>query len=153
VSYVQGRSQVSNIEGAKLLVGVSNPFLSPFSDLSKLMFLSLERLEQLESLPEEWLQNLTSLEKLDIRKCWKLRIFMSPLFQHLSALEDLVITNCRELISNEDEEGTHWLGPTTLRHLSIQVPNLVSLPRELRHVTTLEELYINYCPTLNSLPE
>jgi len=126
---------------------------SPFSDLSKLKYFCLERLEQLESLPEEWLQNLTSLEKLDIRKCCKLRIFMSPLFQHLSALEDLVITNCRELINNEDEEGTHWLGPTTLRHLSIQVPNLVSLPRELRHVTTLEELYINYCPTLNSLPE
>jgi Leucine-rich repeat (LRR) protein len=126
---------------------------SPFSDLSKLKSFFLERLEQLESLPEEWLQNLTSLEKLDIRKCCKLRIFMSPLFQHLMALEDLVITNCRELISNEDEEGTQWLGPTTLRHLSIQVPNLVSLPRELRHVTTLEELYIKYCPTLNSLPE
>jgi hypothetical protein len=127
---------------------------SPFSDLSKLMFLSLEGLEQLESLPEEWLQNLTSLEKLDIRKCCKLRIFMSPLFQHLTALEDLVIYKIRELISNENEEGTQWLGPTTLRRLSIKdVPNLVSLPRELRHVTTLQELEIGNCPALKSLPE
>jgi len=127
---------------------------SPFSDLSKLKYFCLERLEQLESLPEEWLPNLTSLETLDILKCCKLRIFMSPLFQHLSALEFLVIANCRELISNENEEGTQWLGPTTLRRLCIKdVPNFVSLPRELRHVTTLQELYINNCPTLNSLPE
>jgi len=127
---------------------------SPFSDLSKLKFLSLYGLEQLESLPEEWLQNLTSLESLEILKCCKLRIFMSPLFQHLSALEFLGITKCRELISNENEEDTQWLGPTTLRHLSIEdVPNLVSLPRELRHVTTLQKLEINKCPTLNSLPE
>ncbi|XP_062152256.1 putative disease resistance protein RGA1 [Alnus glutinosa] len=127
---------------------------SPFSDLSKLKFLTLKRLEQLESLPEEWLQNLTSLESLEIWKCCKLRIFMSPLFQHLSALERLVICKCRELISNENEEGTQWLGSTTLRYLFIKdVPNLVSLPRELRHVTTLQELSINNCPTLNSLPE
>jgi len=127
---------------------------SPFTDLSKLKFLSLNGLEQLESLPEEWLQNLTSLETLEIRECCKLRIFMSPLFQHLSALEFLVIIDCRELISEENEEGTQWLGPTTLRRLCIQdVPNLVSLPRELSHVTTLQELYINKCPTLNSLPE
>jgi len=126
---------------------------SPFLDLSKLKYFFLEKLEQLESLPEEWLQNLTSLKRLDIRKCCKLRIFMSPLFQHLTALEDLVIYGCRELISNENEEGTQWLGPTTLRHLHIEVPNLVSLPRELRHVTTLQYLHINNCPTLNSLPE
>jgi len=119
-----------------------------------LKLLILKRLEQLESLPEEWLQNLTSLETLEILKCCKLRIFMSPLFQHLSALERLVICKCRELISNENEEGTQWVGPTTLRHLYIQdVPNLVSLPKELRHVTTLQELSINNCPTLNSLPE
>jgi leucine-rich repeat protein SHOC2 len=127
---------------------------SPFPDLSKLKFLSLIGLEQLESLPEEWLPNLTSLESLDIRECCKLRIFMSPLFQHLSALEYLGIHKCRELISNANEEGTQWLGPTTLRHLHIQdVPNFVSLPRELRHATTLQELHINNCPTLNSLPE
>jgi len=127
---------------------------SPFSDLSKLKYFNLEKLEQLESLPEEWLPNLTSLKTLFIRGCCKLRIFMSPLFQHLSALEYLWISKCRELISNENEEGTQWTGPTTLRRLCIQdVQNFVSLPRELRHATTLQELHINNCPTLNSLPE
>jgi Leucine-rich repeat (LRR) protein len=127
---------------------------SPFSDLSEMKFLSLDGLEELEYLPEEWLQNLTSLETLDILWCPKLRISLSPLFQHHTALKDLMIANCRELISNEDEEGTQWLGPTTLRLLSINyVPNLVSLPRELRHVTTLQELYIMNCRALTSLPE
>jgi hypothetical protein len=127
---------------------------SPFLDLSKLKSFYLVKLEQLESLPEEWLQNLTSLEILGILNCCKIRIFMSPLFQHLSALEYLRIDKCRELISNENEEGTQWLGPTTLRRLYIlDVPNLVSLPRELRYVTTLQYLHINNCPTLNSLPE
>jgi hypothetical protein len=127
---------------------------SPFSDLSEMKFLSLDGLEELEYLPEEWLQNLTSLETLDILWCPKLRISLSPLFQHHTALKDVTIANCRELISNEDEEGTQWLGPTTLRLLSINyVPNLVSLPRELRHVTTLQELYIMNCRALTSLPE
>jgi Leucine-rich repeat (LRR) protein len=79
---------------------------------------------------------------------------MSPLFQHLTALEVLKIENCMELISNEDEEGAQCLGPTSLRHLSIEdVTSLVSLPRELRHVTTLQQLDIKNCPTLNSLPD
>jgi Leucine-rich repeat (LRR) protein len=126
---------------------------SPFSDLSKLKFLFLKGLEELEYLPEEWLQSLTSLERLFILSCRKLRISLSSLFQHHTALKDLKISNYRELISNEDEEGTQWVGPTTLRLLSIEVPNLVSLPRELRHVTTLQELDINNCPTLKYLPE
>jgi hypothetical protein len=127
---------------------------SPFSDLSKLTRLTLWGLEEIESLPEEWLPNLTSLKRLDIRECCKLRISMSPLFQHLTALEVLKIENCMELISNEDEEGAQCLGPTSLRHLSIKdVTSLVSLPRELRHVTTLQQLDINNCPTLNSLPD
>ncbi|XP_059448975.1 putative disease resistance protein RGA4 [Corylus avellana] len=77
---------------------------SPFSDLSKLTRLTLWGLEEIESLPEEWLPNLTSLKWLHIVKCCKLRISMSPLFQHLTALEDLWIDDLMELISNEDEE-------------------------------------------------
>ncbi|XP_062152284.1 putative disease resistance protein RGA1 [Alnus glutinosa] len=127
---------------------------SLFSTLSKLKSLSLSVLEELEYLPEEWLQNLTSLEVLKIRECPKLQISMSPLFQHLAALEYLEIENCKELISNEDEEGAQCLGPTTLRHLQIkEVTNLVSLPKELRHATALQLLNIENCPSLVSLPE
>jgi Leucine-rich repeat (LRR) protein len=129
---------------------------SPFSTLSKLKYLSLSFLEELEYLPEpeEWLQNLTSLEILRISYCPKLQISMSPLFQHLAALEYLEIDRCKELISNEDEEGSQCLGPTILRHLQIkEVTNLVSLPKELRHATAMQLLNIEDCPSLVSLPE
>jgi Leucine-rich repeat (LRR) protein len=127
---------------------------SPFSTLSKLKYLRLSFLEELEYLPEEWLQNLTSLKILSIWRCPKLQISMSPLFQHLAALEYLEINDCKELISNEDEEGAQCLGPTKLSHLQIiLVRNLVSLPKELRHATALQLLNIEYCPSLVSLPE
>jgi hypothetical protein len=127
---------------------------SPFSTLSKLKYLGLTVLEELEYLPDEWLQNLTSLKILSIRWCPKLQISMSPLFQHLAALEYLQIDNCKELISNEDEEGAQCLGPIILRHLQItKVTNLVSLPKELRHATALQLLNIQDCPSLVSLPE
>ncbi|XP_059450805.1 disease resistance protein RGA2-like [Corylus avellana] len=132
----------------------TTPSSFSLSTLSKLKSLYLQCLEELEYLPEEWLQNLTSLETLEISECRKLRIPMSPLFQHLTALEDLQISTPKELVSNEVEKGAQCLGSTTLRRLYIQnVPNLVSLPRELRHVTTLQELQIENCPTLKSLPE
>jgi Leucine-rich repeat (LRR) protein len=127
---------------------------SLFSTLSKLKYLSLSFLEELEYLPEDWLQDLTSLEILSISDCPKLQISMSPLFQHLARLEYLKIENCEELISNEDEEGAQCLGPTLLRHLQIiQVRNLVSLPKELRHASALQLLNIEDCLSLESLPE
>ncbi|XP_059450854.1 putative disease resistance protein RGA1 [Corylus avellana] len=127
---------------------------SPLSDLSKLKYLYLVELEELEYLPQEWLQNLTSLETLGIWNCRKMRISMSALFQHLTSLENRSILGCKELISNENEDGTHGLGPTRFGHLSIvDIPNLVSLPRELSDVTTLQGLQIMVCPSLVSLPE
>jgi hypothetical protein len=127
---------------------------SLFSTLSKLKLISLNYLDELEYLPDEWLQNLTSLKVLNILDCPKLQISMSPLFQHLAALEDLRICKCKELISNEDEEGAQCLGPTRLRQLRIlNVTSLVSLPKELRHATALQRLEIINCPSLESLPE
>jgi hypothetical protein len=127
---------------------------SPFFDLSKLKYIFLKKLEQLEYLPLEWLQNLTSLKTLKIQKCFKMRISMSPLFQHLTSLENLSILHCKELIRNENKDGAHCLGPIRFCHLSVVgIPNLVSLPRELKDVTTLQGLQIMDYPSLVSLPE
>ncbi|XP_059452444.1 putative disease resistance protein RGA3 [Corylus avellana] len=145
---------ISDCPMMSLIPVISPSASSPFSDLSKLKSLFLMGLEELEYLPEEWLQNLTSLVTLKILWCRKLRISISPLFQYLITLEDLCIAGCEELFNNVNEDGTHCLGPTRLGHLSIvQVPNLVSLPRELRDVTTLQGLQIMDCPSLVSLPE
>jgi hypothetical protein len=70
---------------------------SPFSTLSKLKSLTLYDLEELEYLPEEWLQNLASLEILKIWECPKLQISMSRLFQHLPVLGDMQIEKCKKL--------------------------------------------------------
>ncbi|XP_059452215.1 disease resistance protein RGA2-like [Corylus avellana] len=127
---------------------------SLFSHLSKLKTLVLKRLEELEYLPEEWLQKLTSLKTVNISQCRKLRVKLSPLFQQLTALEYLWIDDITELISNEDDEGAQCLGPTALRKLYIlNVRSLVSLPTAIRHFTTLRDLSIGDCPSLMSLPE
>jgi Leucine-rich repeat (LRR) protein len=126
------------------------PLIPSFPSLSRLYISNCP----IRYLLEEWLHNITSLEILNIRECPKLQISMSPLFQHLTALEDMEIDNCKELISNEDEEGVQCLGPTILRHLQIEnITNLVSLSRELRNATALQWLDIINCPNLVSLPE
>jgi Leucine-rich repeat (LRR) protein len=149
------RLLISNCPIRSIMADVATPSSSsPFSTLSKLKYLCLSYLEQLEYLPEEWPQNLSSLEVLNIWACPKLKISMSPHFQHLAALEYMSIKYCKELISNEEEEGAQCLGPTTLRRLQIDsVTSLVSLPRELRHATALQWLEIWNCPSLVSLPE
>ncbi|XP_059450837.1 putative disease resistance protein RGA4 [Corylus avellana] len=115
---------IKNCSTMSLIPVISPSSSSPFSDFSNLKSLFLNGLEELEYLPEEWLQNLTSLETVDWGVC------------------------------NEDEEGIQCFGPTRLRHLYINnVANLVSLPRELRHATTLQWLDIGDCPILMSLPE
>ncbi|XP_059436100.1 putative disease resistance protein RGA3 [Corylus avellana] len=129
---------------------------SSFSTLPKLTYLSIMRMEKLESLSGEWLRNLTSLENLSISMCPKLGISLSLLIQYLPAVEFMSISDCKELhvINNEDEDGVHWLRPKRLGCLIIEnVPNLVSLPRGLKHATTLYQLDITNCPNLMSLPE
>jgi hypothetical protein len=143
---------IKNCPVRSIMAEVATPSSSsPFSTLSKLKDLTLYDLEELEYLPEEWLQNLTSLEILKIWECPKLQISMFRLFQHLPVLGDMQIEKCRKIISNE---GAQCRGHTILRHVRIEkVKSLVSLPRELRHAPALQSLAIGYCPSLASLPE
>jgi len=82
---------------------------SPFSTLSKLKYLDLSFLEKLEYLPEEWLQNLTSLEILKIWECPKLQISISPLFQHLAALEDMRFVTAKNLSARKMKRARNAL--------------------------------------------
>uniref|UniRef100_A0A2N9GAM0 Rx N-terminal domain-containing protein n=1 Tax=Fagus sylvatica TaxID=28930 RepID=A0A2N9GAM0_FAGSY len=58
--------------------------------LSKLKSLTLEGIQDVESLPEELLQNLASLESLTIRKCHRLKS-QPRIMQHLTSLKKLDI--------------------------------------------------------------
>ncbi|KAJ6867527.1 disease resistance protein RGA1 [Populus alba x Populus x berolinensis] len=130
--------------------------------------------EKLESLPEEGLRNLNSLEVLEIEFCGRLnclpmnglcglsslrRLFilrcdkltsLSEGVRHLTALEYLLLSECPEL--NSLPEGIQHL--TSLQSLRIQFcEGLASLPNQIGYLTSLSSLEIVYCPNLESLPD
>ena len=73
----------------------------------------------LESYPEEWLQNLDSLWKLKIYNCEELGSL--PWIANLTSLQQLSIQGCL---------------------------NLTSLPQGIRNITSLKQLTIKNCPIL-----
>ncbi|KAK4564565.1 hypothetical protein RGQ29_006587 [Quercus rubra] len=73
--------------------------------LSKLKLLRLWRIpEELESLPEEWFKNLTSLESLQIRECPNLMSLPEGM-SHLTSLQSLSIEDCPQLNQRCEKEN------------------------------------------------
>jgi hypothetical protein len=126
---------------------------SSSTPLSKLKLIKLDSIADLETLPEEWLKNLTSLESLSISYCNRLKS-ISQGIQHLTALHDLDIKDCPKLELANDEDGMQWQGLKSLFSLSFSnLPKLVSLPLGLQHVTTLQKLVISNCYNLTAITE
>jgi hypothetical protein len=132
---------------------------SSFLPLSKLKHLSLCKMQNVESLPipEEWVQNLTLLEELEIWECPTLTS-LSRFMQHLTSLKTLRISNCEEvdLFSDVDDYGSESQRPTStcLQSLTFgRISKLEALPAYLQHVTTLQYLSISQCPSFTTLPE
>ncbi|KAK7819158.1 disease resistance protein rga2 [Quercus suber] len=118
-------------------------------------FSSLEEVNNLESLLEEkCVQNLISLKKLSIYNCNGLKSLPCNGIQHLTSLQEMEIMYCNELaLLNDENDGMQWQGLKSLRFLHLErIPNLVSLPNGLQHVTTLKYLQIINCPNLMALP-
>ena len=126
---------------------------SSSTPLSKLKRIALYFIMELETLQEEWLENLISLESLVIWDCHRLKS-LSQGIQHLTALQDLVLHDCRELDLANDEDGMEWQGLKSLLSLEFtDLPKLVSLPLGLQHCTTLQNLAISNCESLKAIPE
>ncbi|XP_011021421.1 PREDICTED: putative disease resistance protein RGA4 isoform X2 [Populus euphratica] len=144
------------------------------TSLSALKSLTIQGCNELESLPEEGLQNLTSLEILEIWSCKRLNSLpmnglcslsslrhlsihfcdqfasLSEGVRHLTALEDLSLFGCHEL--NSLPESIQHI--TSLRSLSIQYcTGLTSLPDQIGYLTSLSSLNIRGCPNLVSFPD
>ncbi|XWS09371.1 hypothetical protein CRYUN_Cryun40dG0079500 [Craigia yunnanensis] len=69
---------------------------SLFPPVSKLTKMILDEIEDLDTLPEEFLQNLTSLQSLTIRRCNNLTSM--PMGMHcLTSLQKLRISDCPQL--------------------------------------------------------
>ena len=92
---------------------------STYFPLSQLQTLDLMDINDLESLPEEWLRNLVSLRELSINSCDGLVSLLG--IGSLTSLQNLDILYC---------------------------PNLTSLPQEIHNLTSLKELSIRNCPLL-----
>jgi phosphotransferase system IIB component len=126
---------------------------SSSTPLSKLKFLRLDSLEDLETLPKEWLKNFTSLNRLMIRSCNRLSSLF-PGIQHLAALQRLDLHDCPELELANVEDEMQWQGLKSLLSLKFScLPKLVSLPLGLQHATTLQKLRISDCENLTAIPE
>ncbi|KAB1227592.1 putative disease resistance protein RGA4 [Morella rubra] len=123
---------------------------SSSTPLSKLKSLSLDYIHDLQSLPEEGLRNLTSLQYLSISSCDRLQTLSRGIY-HLSALQELYVG---ELNLRTDKDGMHWKGLKCLVSLKFwYLPELKSLPSGLQHVTTLRKLEISHCSSLMAIPE
>ncbi|KAL5730318.1 hypothetical protein ACHQM5_003154 [Ranunculus cassubicifolius] len=99
---------------------------APTSSLTRLKYLEIKECGDLISLPENWLRVLISLE-------------------------ELVIENCSNLVSLEDEgfaDSELVLTSLTIREL----PKLVSLPQWIQNLTKLLTLYIRGCEGLIDEP-
>ncbi|KAK4564549.1 hypothetical protein RGQ29_006573 [Quercus rubra] len=87
--------------------------------LSKLKHLQLWDLQELESLPEEWFKNLTSLQTLDIWACHNLTSLPEGM-SHLTSLQSLKIRGCPQLKQRcEKENGEDWDKISHIPHLTI----------------------------------
>ena len=103
---------------------------------------------------DEWLQNLTSLERLSISGCPRL-MFLSQGIQYLTSLKFMDIRDCEELdLSSDEGDGQRWKGLRNLCSLTIWgIPKLKSLPNGMQYVLPLEKLRILNCPNLIALED
>ena len=104
------------------------------SNPSKVTFFELSRMEDLEFLPTQLFYPFRNLEYLVISDCQSLQI-SSSLVQH----------HTNELL---------WKEFQSLRILRLDgLPKLEYLPTGIKHVTTLQSIFIGNCPNLVTLPE
>jgi hypothetical protein len=86
-------------------ISTSSSFCFP---LSQLHYLDVLQIEDLESLPEEWLRNLTSLQRLQIVNCPNLTSLPQGI-HNLTSLQKLIIGNCPHLRERcQRQTGEDW---------------------------------------------
>ncbi|KAG6772935.1 hypothetical protein POTOM_024365 [Populus tomentosa] len=79
----------------------SSSFIRPLSKLKRLYMYSID---DMESLPEVGLQNLSSLQQLCMRRCGRLKSLPLP-DQGMHSLQKLEVNRCRELKSLSESES------------------------------------------------
>ncbi|XP_056161598.1 putative disease resistance protein RGA3 [Syzygium oleosum] len=137
-----------------ILRKVNRELIKLIFGLNVLKSLDISQMEFLECLPKDFLQSLTSLERLGISECPRLTSLSG--MQHLPRLRRLSFSNCKELDISKDENGniSDLQGLKSLGSVYIhELPKLASLPQWLLRVSNLEHLSIKKCLKLKVLPE
>ncbi|CAB4268379.1 unnamed protein product [Prunus armeniaca] len=119
--------------------------------LFKLKSLEIMSVEDIEYVPEEWIDNLTLLQKLEIEDCPNLVSLPDQGLGRLISLQRLHISNCPKLASLPDQ-GIGRLISLQRLHISF-CPKLASLPEGIGNLTLLQHLLIRRCPNLVSIPD
>ncbi|XP_074287464.1 uncharacterized protein LOC141612552 [Silene latifolia] len=144
------------------------------NDSIKLRELSFDDLDYLKSLPTEGLisigiagnqdiENLSelgetikgclSLRSLAIVDCESLRSLEGAGWEHLTALDSLQLCLLPSL-TDSDHDGMPWRSiGGRLRSLQLSLLDLETIPKGMRHLTSLENLAIDNCACLLALPE
>ncbi|XXG87507.1 hypothetical protein AAC387_Pa11g2175 [Persea americana] len=114
--------------------------------LTSLTRLRIVSCKNIESLSDDMLRNLTSLEIDDCPK-----VFSSPVsLKNLKSLEKLAISRCPDMMNLLQ----HAESLTSLTLLLIwNCPGMSSLPESIGDLTSLTQLWIWSCPEITTLPE
>ncbi|KAK4580601.1 hypothetical protein RGQ29_024298 [Quercus rubra] len=122
--------------------------------LDSLRFLWVGKCENLKCMFEGMEGRLTCLRTLAVGECPSLTS-LSLSIKHLTALQYLIIVDCKELSLTEMEGEDNQDLKLSLQKLGIQgLPKLEVLPQWLQgSANTLQQLLISECENLKALPE
>nr|KYP65543.1 Putative disease resistance protein RGA3 [Cajanus cajan] len=142
------QSSIQKLSNLKLLVFEGNDEVTCFPDgmlqnLASLEMLQINYHPKLEVLPAE-IFNHNAIKSLDLRDCDNLHV----LLQGLHSLETLRIFTIRKFSVSA---GLQHL--TCLQYLSIDTCDVEGLHYALQHMTSLKELSLRNIPNLESLPD
>ncbi|KAL2901499.1 Disease resistance protein RGA2 [Bienertia sinuspersici] len=141
------------IDDAEDLISLPNHCLQ---QLSHLTIIDDKKLESSEKLGQVFATLSSSLRSLEFHNCDKLRSISKGL-QHLTVLENLRFRMCEELDfeGNAGEEDMPWKAfDTSLRSLELcDLDKLVGLPSGFQYLANLRTLELSYNDELKELPE
>ncbi|GKV39995.1 hypothetical protein SLEP1_g47679 [Rubroshorea leprosula] len=118
---------------------------------SALKMLKISNCKQLESLPDRLLQDCTQLKEMRIEHVENLKSLPIDFMHNLSGLVELELYSCEgfECLPQMDPSSVPNL--KTLKIVNLK--NLKSLPNEMCNLTSIQCLMIWCCPSIASIPE
>ncbi|GLT35200.1 hypothetical protein SLA2020_096710 [Shorea laevis] len=113
--------------------------------------LEIKECKKLESIPDRLLQDCTQLEKMQIKDVENLRSLPIDFVHNLSGLVELELNSCEGFESLPEMDPS---SVPNLKTLKIQnLKNLKSLPNEMCNLTSIRCLFIRHCPGIPSIPK